>query len=129
MRQGYCMLTISREQKRPVRLGHLDEYWTDRLHGVEKTLHSEYGEISNICRKELTSTLLLYQIFTGVFSISVQRFTFSRIHRPVESHCARGRTIKPVCPCEKTFYVFAPPNLTSDNQTVGGFNTLLSPIH
>ena len=124
MQQGYCTLSISREQKRPVRLAHLDECQTDRLRGVEKTLHSEYGEISNIYMKELTSKRLLYQIFRGVFNISVQRFTLSGIHRLVDSHCARAKQFGQSAPMRRHFmYLRLPIWRRTTKQWVGSIHS------
>ena len=58
---------------------------------VEKTLHSEYGEIRYVCMKELTFKLWIYETFAGVVNNFVHRFTLSRIYGPVDSHCARTK--------------------------------------
>jgi len=69
-----------------------------RLHEVEKTLHSEWGEICNVYMKELTLKLWIYQTFAGVFNISVFRFMTSRSHGPAEPHCALAENFRRSAP-------------------------------
>ena len=50
---------------------------------VEKIFNSEYGELYDVYRTELTLRLRMYQKIAFFFNISAHRCAFSRSHGPV----------------------------------------------